>query len=173
MKIGRSVSYYWDACIFLHWLSDPQKDQAVVDGIEDIVVSAERGTATIFTSTITRIEVLRARLDQHAADKFAELFPRAVEWASVDPGVAQLAHDIRNFYHAPNHKDMSTPDCIHLATAIIYEASEMHTLDGSGRHTRHGLVPLSGKVMGGRYPIVIKKPLRVPPPLPPLFATSK
>lgn len=166
MRIGRVPSFYWDACIFLHWLSDPQKDQAVVDGIEDIVAMSERREVTIFTSTITRIEVLRSKLDDDTAGKFVSLFPRAVEWVNVDPGIAAIAHDIRNFYHVPEMADMGTPDCIHLATAIVWEAAEMHTLDGSSkRQRRHGLLPLSGKVMGGKYPLIIKKPQRAPPPL--------
>jgi predicted nucleic acid-binding protein len=182
MKIGRGLSFYWDTCIFLHWLSDPVKDRAVVDGIEDIVKMSERGDATIFTSTITRIEVLRSRLSDDAAEAFVKLFPRAVEWVNVDPRIAALAHDIRNFYSEPGKREMGTPDCIHLATAIIYEADEMNTLDGSGKKRRHDLIPLSGDVMGGKYKIVIRKPVRMsgpPPPespTPPLFrllATSE
>lgn len=166
MKIGRGRTFYWDTCIFLHWLSDPVKDRDVVDGIEDVIAMTERGNAVIFTSTITRIEVLRAKLTDDAAEKFVKLFPRPVEWVNVDPRVAQLAHDIRSFYSVPDMKDMSVPDCIHLATAIIYEADEMHTLDGSGKQRRHDLIPLSGNVMNGKYKLPIVKPRRVPPPPP-------
>lgn len=175
MKIGRGRTFYWDTCIFLHWLSDPVKDQQVVDGIEDIVQMSERGDATIFTSTITRIEVLRSKLSADAAEKFVKLFPRAVEWVNVDPRVAQLAHDIRNFYSEPGKRDMGTPDCIHLATAIIYAADEFNTLDGSGKKRRHDLIPLSENIMGGKHKLPIRKPVRIPPapapktPAPPLF----
>jgi predicted nucleic acid-binding protein len=164
MKIGRKLTLYWDACIFLHWLSDPVKDKSVVDGIEDVVKMSERGDATIFTSVITRIEVLRGKMADDVADKFTALFPRAVEWVNVDPRIAQMAHDIRDFYHAPDKRDMGLPDCIHLATAIIWEADEMHTLDGSSHKLRrHDLIPLSGNVLGGRYKLKIIKPVRVLP----------
>jgi hypothetical protein len=163
MKIGRGVTFYWDTCIFLHWLSDPVKDKGVVDGIEDIVKMSERGDATIFTSVITRIEVLRAKMTDDAAMQFLKLFPRAVEWVNVDPRVAQLAHDIRNHYSEPDKRDMATTDAIHLATAIIFEADELNTLDGSGKKRRLDLIPLSENVMSGRYKILIRKPVRILP----------
>ena len=68
MKSGR-YWHYWDSCVFLHWLSDPNKDAAVVDGIEDIIMSVERGEAGVMTSVIMRIEVLRSRLDKKQAAK--------------------------------------------------------------------------------------------------------
>jgi predicted nucleic acid-binding protein len=170
----RGIAYYWDTCIFLHWLSDPQKDQAVVDGIEEIVKLSERGDAIIFTSVITRIEVMNSKLDRDGKDKFNLLFPSAVEWVNVDPGISLLAHDIRDFYHDPAKRDMGIPDSIHLATAILSQADEMHTLDGSGeKKRRHGLIPLSGKVMGGKYTISIRKPVKPVTPLPPLFVYPK
>jgi hypothetical protein len=48
-----------------------------------------------------------------------------------------------------------TPDAIHLATAIHYNADEFHTFDGSKprtprdkRYTRSGLLLLDGNVAG-------------------------
>jgi predicted nucleic acid-binding protein len=172
MKSGRrGTIFYWDTWVFLHWMVDPVKDKSVVDGIEDIVKMSERGDATIFTSTITRVEVLRSHMTSAAADAFIGLFPRAVEWVNVDPRIAELAHDIRSFYSEPGKREMGTVDCIHLATAIIYEANEMNTGDGDGKRKRHTLIPLSGNVMDGKYKIVIRKPVRmpVPPSIQPLF----
>lgn len=87
----------------------------------------------------------------------------------LDPRVAQLAHDIRDFYSEPDKRDMGTPDCIHLATAIIYAADEFNTLDGSGKKRRHDLIPLSENIMGGKHKLPIRKPLRVPPPPAPML----
>jgi predicted nucleic acid-binding protein len=176
MKSGRYL-HYFDTCIFLHWLSDPQKDAAVVDGIEDIVLAAERQqSVVIVTSVITRIEVLNTRLAPDAAARFSRMFGQfTVQSVNVDPRIAQLAHDIRDYYmsQTPIVK-MATPDCIHLATAIHFECDEMNTLDGGGLRPRpNDLITLSENVMGGKYAIPIRKPLRKPappaPPGPPLF----
>ncbi|HEV7240643.1 MAG TPA: PIN domain-containing protein [Thermoanaerobaculia bacterium] len=178
MKSGRYL-HYFDTCIFLHWLSDPQKDVAVVDGIEDIVLSAERQQSVIIvTSVITRIEILNARLAPDASERFNRMLGQfIVQTVNVDPRIALLAHDIRDYYmsQTPAVK-LETPDCIHLATAIHFECDEMNTLDGGGLRKRPGdLLTLSENVMGGKYTIPIKKPLRKSspspqePPNPPLF----
>jgi predicted nucleic acid-binding protein len=163
-KSGRRFTYYWDACIFLHLLSDPVKDPAVIEGIEDTIKSAERGDSVILTSIITRIEVLRAKLTDEQADRFLRLREREfVQWVNVDPRIASVAHDIRSFYVAksPGKAPPWTPDCIHLATAIVFEVGEMHTLDGSGKRKRPiDLLTLNGNVMDGKYPLTIQKPLR-------------
>ena len=152
MKSGRYL-HYFDTCIFLHWLSDPQKDAVVVDGIEDIVRDAERQQSIIIvTSVITRIEVLNARLARDASERFNRMFGQfTVQTVNVDPRIAQLAHDIRDYYmsQTPVVK-LATPDCIHLATAIHFECDEMNTLDGGGMRKRPGdLLTLSENVMGG------------------------
>lgn len=162
MKSGR-YWHYWDSCIFLHWLSDPQKDAAVVDGIEDIVRLVERGDSGVMTSVITRIEILRSRLDKKHVTSFIKLFSRpGIQQINVDPRVAQLAHDIRDYYASQQPPvKFWTPDCIHIASAILYEADEMNTLDGAGKRRRpNDLITLNENVMGGLHRLVIRKPLR-------------
>ena len=53
-------------------------------------------------------------------------------------------------------KTISVPDAIHLATAILYRASEFQTFDGGGTGKSLGLLRLSEKVAGHR--LVICKP---------------
>jgi hypothetical protein len=162
MKSGK-YWHYWDTCIFLHWLSDPQKDAAVVDGIEHIVREVERGHAGVMTSVITRIEILNTRIENKEADAFFKLFSRpSMQQVNVDPRIAQVAHDIRTFYASQEPPvRFWTPDCIHLATAVVYEADEMNTLDGAGPRRRPGdLLSLNAKVMGEKYRLPIRKPLR-------------
>jgi hypothetical protein len=51
---------------------------------------------------------------------------------------------------------LSSPDSIRLATAIIFNAEEFHTFDGSGGKKRNGdLLPLSGNVAGHRLKICV------------------
>ena len=165
MRNGKYL-HYFDTCIFLHWLVDQPKDAAVIDGIEEIILTAEkRKSITIVTSTITRIEVLKSKMGTAAADMFSRMLGQfVVQSANVDPLVADVAHEIRDYYHSLNPPlKLKTPDCIHLATAIVYECDEMNTLDGSGIHQRpHELIALSGKIAGGKYSLEIKKPVRSP-----------
>ncbi|HEX8165602.1 MAG TPA: PIN domain-containing protein [Beijerinckiaceae bacterium] len=75
----------------------------------------------------------------------------------MDGKVASLAHDIRDHYMARaaefGGKTLSTPDAIHLATAILYRADEFHTFDNDGSAKSLGLIPLSGNVGGHRLTI--------------------
>jgi PIN domain len=59
----------------------------------------------------------------------------------MDSKCAGLAHDIRDHYVAAGNKGIKTPDAIHLATAILYRATEFHTFD-------ERLLDLSGNVGG-------------------------
>ncbi len=74
----------------------------------------------------------------------------------------------RDYYQQRKTTDnlptLTTPDAIHLATAIIYRANEFHTFDEHNEtRKRRALLPLNGNVAG--YPIVVCKPPI--PPIPP------
>lgn len=78
----------------------------------------------------------------------------------MESKIAAVAHDLRDYYSNRKAefggKTLSTPDAIHLATAIIYRVSEFHTFDNDGDAKSLGLLPLSGDVGGNR--LIICKP---------------
>ena len=60
-----------------------------------------------------------------------------------------MAHDIRDYYQRIKDQNdgklLQTPDAIHLATAIMYRATEFHTFDdGKSGSKNLGLLGLSG-----------------------------
>jgi len=65
----------------------------------------------------------------------------------------QIAHDLRNHYAMLGGKTLSSPDAIHLTTAILYRVDEFHTFDEDGSSGSLGLNPLSGNVGGHRLTI--------------------
>jgi len=83
---------------------------------------------------------------------FRKLFQRKnFQEKPVNQYIATLAHDIRNFYQRTNNK-IRTPDAIHLATAIYYNAEKFYTFDGAGGG---GLLRFDGNVAG--YELAISK----------------
>jgi hypothetical protein len=86
----------------------------------------------------------------------------------------ELSQQLPDYYQRQRAIDglptLTTPDAIHLATAIYYGASEFHTFDERDEpRRRRALLPLSGNVAG--YPLVIIKP-----PVPnqtPIFSLGK
>ena len=172
MPGGNTPLYYWDTCLFLAWLKDEERKVGEMDGVREIIERARRREVRIMTSVLTSVEVLAAKIPAGMDTLFAGLM-RRINRQSMDIRVATVAHDLRNFYAAKGGKTLSTPDAIHLGTAILYRVDEFHTFDEEGSSRSLGLLPLSGNV--GGHKLTICKPeaqrpqldLRKPKPDPP------
>jgi predicted nucleic acid-binding protein len=153
MKSGKPV-IYWDTCVFIAWLKD-EKDKwppSIWQGIQDVADLVQIGQAILVTSTLTRVEVFLGTLTQEQKQKFAGILRRKnVQEVAPHMRIADRASAIRE-----KHR-IKTPDAIHLATAILYDVDEMHTMDGwheDGK--RDGLLALSGNV--AEYKLTITEP---------------
>jgi len=156
MKTSRQ-KIYWDANIFLAWLNNEPQAADVEEGIKETVRLVHSNRIILFTSVVTQTEILQSKLSSDAQKKFSDLFKRKnVKLIAIDQRISERAGYIRDYYDQKGTK-LSVPDCQHLATAIIYEADEMQTLDGSGKRSRpNDLIRLNGNVAG--YPLTIVKP---------------
>lgn len=166
MKAGRRI-FYWDAVVFIAWLkAETCWPRSVTIGMDDVAREVHSNRALLFTSTITSTEIFQGTLSKAQKDKLTALLQRTnVNRIAPDTRVTDRASAIREFYNARGIK-IKTPDAIHLATAIIYKADEMQTMDGldtqTGRKTK--LLALNGDVAGYKLTIVNPYPLNVPPP---------
>jgi predicted nucleic acid-binding protein len=156
---GADPVYYWDTCLFLAWIKDEQRPSGEMDGVREIIDRSKRRQVKIVTSVLTSVEVLQSRLPVGMANLFSGLTKRITR-LGMDTKVASLAHDIRDYYTVRatefGGKTLSTPDAIHLATAIIYRVDEFHTFDNESSSKSLGLLPLSGNV--GGHGLTICKP---------------
>jgi len=170
--------HYWDACIFLAWLHDDWAGvPGVMEGIEEIAKEVHENRAVLFTSVVTKTEVLEHRLKPRAKEMFTRLFMRHnVSYVNHDERVGDLSHAIRDHYAGkpePERVVYGTQDCIHLATAILYEADCFYTLDGAGpRKRKADLLLLNGNVMGHALKIAMPsgQPSLFSQPVPPVRA---
>ena len=144
--------YYWCSCAFIAWLSNEKRPPGVLEGLEEIVKQVESRVADLFTSEITKSEVLEGKMTPQQRERFGKLFQRRnVVSVDVSGRVLSLSKEIREW-----NPKISLPDAIHLATAIIYEADEFHTTDGAGKRKRGGdLLPLDGNVAGHKLRICV------------------
>lgn len=152
---GADKIYYWDTCLFLAWLKDEERKTGEMDGVREIIGRAKRREVKLMTSVLTSVEVLSAKIPV-GLDTLLKDMMRRVNRVGMDNKIASLAHDLRNHYAASGGKTLSTPDAIHLATAILYRADEFHTFDCEGSSKSLGLIPLSGNV--GGHKLIICKP---------------
>lgn len=152
---GNTPVFYWDACLFLAWLKDEERKAGEMDGVREVIGRSNRREVKIITSVLTSVEVLSSKIPAGMDTLFNGLLKR-INRVSTDVKVASLAHDLRNHYAATGGKNLSTPDAIHLATAIMYRAEQFHTFDEEGSRQSLGLIPLSGNV--GGHKLIICKP---------------
>jgi predicted nucleic acid-binding protein len=166
MPGAKTPIYYWDTCLFLAWIKDEDRPSGEMAGVREVIANVKKRDAIIVTSVITATEVLQSYLPAGVETLFTGLMKR-VEQKSVDIKIAKLAHDLRDYYTIRKSnfgdKTLSTPDALHLATAIMYRASEFHTFDLNGNRGSLGLLPLSGNVAG--HNLTICKPIARSPEL--------
>ncbi len=157
MKAGKTV-VYWDSAVWLAWLQNERHwPETVLAGIEDVVLHLESGKVVLITSSIARSEIFQGRLSQEQRSQWTSIMRRSdVQEVAADSRVNDRASAIREYHQARKVK-LSTPDAIHLATAVLYKADEFQTMDGldkSGKARR--VLGLNGDV--GGYPLVVVQP---------------
>lgn len=131
---GKKPIYYWDSCIYIAILSDDESEW--VQAALEILDRNRRAENKIITSVITKIEVLerlnsKREIDHGKESVFHSMFsPGAHEPLEVDVRTAEKARRLRSERVIRGlEKELSTPDSIHLATAIIAGVDEFHTND--------------------------------------------
>lgn len=160
---GIDGPYYWDSNLFSAWLQAEKRPEGEMEGLNSYVEKFDKGQLRIITSTLTITEVLGTpNIPAGIPQQFDMFLQRPnVHKISVDAPIARMARDIRLHYLNKsdefNGKTISTPDAIHVATAIIYNAIAFHTFDSKGYRNSLGLIPLSGDVAG--HNLKIEKPL--------------
>lgn len=156
--------FYWDTVLLIAWIKNEQRDDpAEMDGLAQVVEMVESNRAILMTSVLWRAEVLDGSLDKDQRKKLNQVFEaRHIQELSIDARVMDLTSEIRN-YHRHSQlkgviKNIRTPDAIHLASAIHYEADEFHTFDGKKADgAAGGLLTLDGNVAGHKLKICIPK----------------
>lgn len=157
---------YWDSCA---WLGLINAEEDKVDGCQYFMQEAIRKNIEILVSTVTLAEVFKTRcsepyrmLSEEKDITFEDFFDQDfIVKASVDEDIAKRARGLLRYYSI--HGLKKPMDAIHLATALKFNASEMHTFDGSD------LLDLDGKLQNDAgFILKICKPAL--PPAPPLLA---
>lgn len=159
MATGRLL-YYWDTAPLIAWITDEKRtDASEMSGLAEVVEMIERGHAVLMTSVLWRAEVLDLHLTAMQRRRLDASFDgQSVIELQIDSRIMDLSSQIRSFHGASKKKEtikkISTPDAIHLASAIHYNASEFHTFDGKRTGKNNGgLLTLNGNVAGHRLKI--------------------
>lgn len=165
MASGTNI-YYWDAAVFIAWFTNEKtRTPAEMAGIQQVVESFDKGTCILVTSMLTKVELLPSKLGATNYAKLTQLWKRKqLQPLDVTERIIDLANEIRSFYAQKGEKVPTTPDSIHLATAITAKVDVFQTFDGTGKR---GLLKLDGNVAGHnlaiKVPFVSQTNLGFPP----------
>ena len=167
---GKKRIICWDSCLFLDWLkADHTRSPEEVKGLREHVNLCQKNEAVMATSVITLTEVFEGKLNEKQKDLFNGLLKRPnFRRVQVTSRVAKTAHDIRQHFSL-NVQDglptVSTPDALHLATAVFLDGChEFYTFDGADEPRKgktkgnRGLLNLDG-FMRKQYGVSVSRPL--------------
>jgi len=154
----RTVSYYFDACVYLAYLRNEEKTygKTKIKAIESLWEQSERGGVTIVTSSLTITEVMANQLTEKSRKRFKQALDSGIHhFEDPSPPISVKASDYRIFYqHHPiqnpfgegTRSDLTTVDAIHLATAVNLNVDYFFTFDGLSKKKVIGLLWLKNKV---------------------------
>lgn len=155
MPTGKQQIIYWDTCVFLAWIKDEVRAAGDMEGVKKVAELVLKDELILITSMLTRAEILQSKITPDQLAKYDKVTRRSnVVPQDLDLPVAVLTSKIRDYYINSDF-ELLTPDAIHLATAIHYNADEFQTFDGckqrtprNAKYTRCGLLLLDGNVAG-------------------------
>ena len=133
---ARPTLTYWDACVFLAYISrEPDRFQTVSDILDE--TAASNGKHKIVTSIVSRVEVafvaqerFERVLDHDIEDRIMALWNTQdlIETIDCHSGIADLARGLLREAVSSGNK-LQPLDAIHLASAQWAQAGELHTYD--------------------------------------------
>lgn len=167
---NRPTSYYFDSCVYLAYLRNEigPYTKRKISAIGTIWNQSERGQCAIMTSAITITEVLSHKLTKDAEKKFNHAIESIHQVEDVTPPIAERARKYRDHYQRmpvsipgsqTTRSGLSTPDALHLATAVIFECDQFWTFDGlnaTGKKKDIGLLWLGNRA--GEDSLIICQP---------------
>lgn len=119
----------WDTSVFISWLRGDEGEDRDRD-IRSVVERVEAGDYKMVVSTLLYVEVLEKDMPEGAMEQFKKFIQNRamVSIVAVDIRVARKAQMIRDTLRKKG-ESVSTPDAVHIATAIVSEAQFFHTFD--------------------------------------------
>ena len=119
----------WDSSVLISWI---RGDESAVraQAMKTVVEAVESETYRLAVSTLLYAEVLESAMPASAIDQFEKLMQNRamISIVAVDIRVARKAQMIRDKLRKKG-ESVTTPDAVHIATAIVSGAKFFHTFD--------------------------------------------
>ena len=158
---GKDECAYFDSCIFIAYLKNEQRpDPNDMAGVNDLIERIDRAEIQLATSVLSLSEVLERGVPLGTREDFTQLWGRQnCHLIEVNRDIAEIAHTIRDYYQQQSDgwPTLTTPDALHVATAISFGCQTFYTFDQNSRKGRkRGLTTLS-PLIAGQYQVDNRK----------------
>jgi len=148
--MSSKTNYAWDTCIFIAWLCEEAGAPLVDIGL--VVDEIDTDKSNLIVSVTTFSEILETKYSPDQIDKLNQFLQRSnVIKVETSFKIAKKASGIRSAASREGRK-VETPDAQIVATAIVYGADVLHTLDDK-------LLALNGSPIVDGLKIETPKPL--------------
>lgn len=119
----------WDSSVLISWIRG-DASAVRVQAMETVVGAVESGAYRLAVSTLLYAEVLESAMPVPAIGQFEKFMQNRamVSIVAVDIRVARKAQMIRDTLRKKG-ESVTTPDAVHIATAIVSGAKFFHTFD--------------------------------------------
>lgn len=140
MAGGSRRVLYLDTCIFLIRDADDGYSQETRSAVRSLFAQYEAGELILATSIIARTEILESRSSETVQLLNDLRYDSRFAFIGVDFSVCTIASRLRDNYRVPTRgqdgiyreKVISTPDSLHLASAISQKIDTFVTVDDRG-----------------------------------------
>jgi predicted nucleic acid-binding protein len=123
------TNYGWDTSVVIAWLCE--EASAPLDDMQLVVEEIDSGSANLIFSVVTFSEILRSKYTEKQLKQLDGLLLRSnVVKVETSFAIALKAAQIREAgLREKKKRKIKTPDATVLATAILYKADVLHSLD--------------------------------------------
>lgn len=128
----------WDTPVLIDWLQENGTKNRM-RSIKSVMAEIKARKYKLAVSTLAYVEILECKMPEQAIKRFEDFMKNRnlVEVFAVDTRIAKRAQALRNRLNERG-RNIKTPDAIHIATAIVSKAKQLHTFDD-------GILKLNGK----------------------------
>ena len=119
--------YSWDTTVMIAWLSE--EEGAPLGNIDTVVAEIDSKRANLLLALTVIIEILECHHTTEQIERFNKFLehPNVITADTTTP-IGLKARKMRNDA-MPTGRKLKTPDATIMATAVIYKAHVLHTLE--------------------------------------------
>lgn len=158
---GKEAVVYWDSSAFLALLKGEQMHgEGIYEALASQAGSFDRGQIILATSTVGITEVLSANLLDGSTERFEQMIRRSnFQTITLSDVVARQAARLRRHCYGreKNGTDqpfvLSTPDSLHIVSAMLIKADVVITLDCDNKTVRRDRREMAMTRVSNHYPV--------------------